>query len=174
MVFSPVECLCSGGSCTYSTHSIDRQETVMFTDLSCFLASLGQNSGSCRSANFTSCCQTGSGCQGFNGSCYCDLLCYSIGDCCSDIAEAGCVNGSSTQSSCIAANFTQGCCTSGTCHGVGDTVCYCDQACHVFNDCCNDVNETGCLAPVTTPSPPGSCKGDHYVDVVLSNPYLEL
>lgn len=124
----------------------------------------GQTSGtggSCVNANFTGCCTSGTGCQGAGGLCYCDLLCYSIGDCCSDIAQAGCVNGTVTPSSCQAANYTadsNGCCTSGSCRGVGDTVCYCDQLCYTFNDCCGDLNATGCSPPTATPSPTGACE----------------
>ena len=44
---------------------------------------------------------------------------------------------------CIALDFESGSCV-GTC-GKNGSVCYCDQVCHQFGDCCPDVLEIGCL-----------------------------
>ena len=38
-----------------------------------------------------------------------------------------------------------GCCTSGACLG-SDNICYCDQACYSFGDCCLDVEHVGCFS----------------------------
>ena len=51
--------------------------------------------------------------------------------------------------SCVAAGFT-GCCTSFC--SVGN--CFCDFACHSFNDCCEDINDT-CPFTSIVPSPSG-------------------
>lgn len=84
-------------------------------------------------------------------TCYCDLLCHSIGDCCDDILDIGC--GGNVPSSCVAAGFHDGCCTSSqpSCQGTnGTTSCYCDQLCYTVGDCCNDVSEIGCIHNTTT------------------------
>ena len=44
--------------------------------------------------------------------------------------------------SCLALNLNYpGCCVTPPCINYG---CYCDQACYIFNDCCNDVADIGC------------------------------
>ena len=47
--------------------------------------------------------------------------------------------------SCLALNLSySGCCLlslSPTCSNNG---CYCDQKCHIFNDCCSDIADIGC------------------------------
>lgn len=48
--------------------------------------------------------------------------------------------------SCTGQGYT-GCCKPGvnkTCHG-SDGTCYCDQLCHKYGDCCDDIDELGCL-----------------------------
>ena len=45
---------------------------------------------------------------------------------------------------CAAMNY-KNCCTPGTnaslsCHG-SDGVCFCDQSCHLFGDCCTDIEQ---------------------------------
>lgn len=45
-------------------------------------------SGPCVAAGFTGCCNdTTSNCTGSNGTCHCDQICYSLGDCCDDISD---------------------------------------------------------------------------------------
>ena len=55
--------------------------------------------------------------------------------------------------SCLALNLKYyGCCSwskSPTCSNNG---CYCDQGCHIFNDCCSDIGDIGCH-PATSSSP---------------------
>ena len=43
------------------------------------------------------------------------------------------------------AGFT-GCCTDKNCTVIipGSPVCYCDSLCHVFKDCCNDIDLIDC------------------------------
>ena len=88
--------------------------------------------------------------QGSGGFCYCDLLCYSYGDCCSDIADIGCV--AQQESSCVTAGFSGGCCSSSevSCEGTGgSTSCYCDQFCYQVGDCCNDIKNISCYENTT-------------------------
>lgn len=53
--------------------------------------------GSCTTQGFTDgCCVSDNpnhDCAGSTGICYCDVDCYELGDCCADIAEAGCFEG---------------------------------------------------------------------------------
>ena len=61
--------------------------------------------------------------------------------------------------SCLALNLNySGCCVwlqSPTCSNSG---CYCDQDCHIFNDCCSDIADIGChpasfYSPIVSPTP---------------------
>lgn len=48
--------------------------------------------------------------------------------------------------SCVTSGFS-GCCDPNihfTCHG-SDNVCYCDQVCYLFGDCCSDITVIGCF-----------------------------
>ena len=48
--------------------------------------------------------------------------------------------------SCVAAGYS-GCCMEGDCHGSLQDLtssCFCDEACHQFNDCCDDITEINC------------------------------
>ena len=53
-----------------------------------------------------------------------------------------------TGGSCVDAGFV-GCCDS-SCY-VGS--CYCDQICHTYGDCCDDIEDIGCF-----PAGGGTCK----------------
>ena len=50
--------------------------------------------------------------------------------------------------SCAALGL-DGCCMEGNCLGVGEG-CYCDQACHEFGDCCDDIEEIQCFEGMLT------------------------
>ena len=77
----------SGGDCY-----CDKQCHI-YNDCCSDIDSIGctYTESSCVAANYSGCC-TGSSCQGTGGdsSCYCDSLCYFVGDCCTDIASIGC------------------------------------------------------------------------------------
>ena len=49
--------------------------------------------GSCLEAGFDSCCDptVAVNCFGYPPMCYCDEVCYDFGDCCGDVAQAGCI-----------------------------------------------------------------------------------
>ena len=89
-------------------------------------------------------CPLGSGSedQPMNGTCNES----SVHFCCSSQFVCMCTG------SCVLRGF-RGCCTaldfeSGSCVGTcgkNGSVCYCDQVCHQFGDCCPDVLEIGCL-----------------------------
>lgn len=71
----------------------------MYSDCCSDIQAIGCHTaeGSCVKANFSGCCTSDQvSCRGTGGttSCYCDVLCYSVGDCCSDIGEIGCQNNS--------------------------------------------------------------------------------
>lgn len=71
------------------------------------------------------------------GSCYCDTLCVSNGDCCTDYSAQGC--GNVTQ-----CGSTVGSC-SGICGNKNSTAgCYCDATCETTGDCCPDKKLCGC------------------------------
>ena len=46
--------------------------------------------------------------------------------------------------SCADQNFN-GCCFGPDCHG-SDDICYCDQVCYSYGDCCHDIQDIGCYA----------------------------
>ena len=52
--------------------------------------------------------------------------------------------------SCVLAGYTE-CCNDSVCLGQPVEDCYCDPTCHVFGDCCEDINAT-CPAAVFHPS----------------------
>ena len=61
--------------------------------------------------------------------------------------------------SCLALNLSySGCCVfsqSPPCENKG---CYCDQICHIANDCCSDIADIGChpassSSPIVLPTP---------------------
>ena len=52
--------------------------------------------------------------------------------------------------SCVAAGYTE-CCNDSNCVGLPVEDCYCDTNCHLFGDCCADINNT-CPAAVIPPS----------------------
>lgn len=59
-------------------------------------------SGSCDAAGFTGCCNdTTSTCAGSDGTCYCDQICYPLGDCCDDISDICDAQGQWLQPCCI-------------------------------------------------------------------------
>ena len=55
---------------------------------------------------------------------------------------------------CLGLNLNySGCCNflfSSSCSNNG---CYCDQACHKFNDCCSDIADIGCYHPALSYNP---------------------
>ena len=49
--------------------------------------------------------------------------------------------------SCAGLGFTDGCCSptaTQNCHGT-DSICYCDEVCYNFGDCCEDIEEINCF-----------------------------
>ena len=47
--------------------------------------------------------------------------------------------------SCLALNLSySGCCVSSLSTTCSNNGCYCDQNCHILNNCCNDVTNIGC------------------------------
>ena len=60
--------------------------------------------------------------------------------------------------SCLALNLKySGCCSwsKSPCYNIG---CYCDQDCHIINDCCSDIADIGChpttsSSPIVSPTP---------------------
>ena len=54
---------------------------------------------------------------------------------------------------CVAHGFS-GCCTVGFCYVplAAGGVCYCDQICHAYRDCCSDIEEAGCFPNTTLAS----------------------
>uniref|UniRef100_A0A1X7VE53 Fibronectin type-III domain-containing protein n=1 Tax=Amphimedon queenslandica TaxID=400682 RepID=A0A1X7VE53_AMPQE len=118
--------------------------------------------GSCIAAGHLSCCVRSSSntCTGSNGLCSCSADCYDSGNCCNDISQIGCATPTPTDSPCTAAGYNQ-CCHpqiyNGSCSG-NPPICYCDQLCFSFGDCCSDVTNIGCIEPsVIPPAPNGSC-----------------
>ena len=61
--------------------------------------------------------------------------------------------------SCLALNLSNsGCCVWSLSQNCRNNGCYCDQICHFFNDCCNDVTNIGChphssISPMVSPTP---------------------
>ena len=61
--------------------------------------------------------------------------------------------------SCLALNLNySGCCVSSQSQNCRNNGCYCDQICHYFDDCCNDVTDIGChpdysSSPMVSPTP---------------------
>ena len=54
--------------------------------------------------------------------------------------------------SCVAQGFN-GCCTERCCAVPdGGSLCFCDQMCHNYGDCCSDIEEAGCFPPGFTPT----------------------
>ena len=125
-------------------------------------ASLSPLTGSCQGS-----CGGKSKTPGSN--CFCDSACESFNDCCTDknsICSAGAGSGSTPS----APPFTpvtpvpgvvlpplSGSCE-GSCNGKSKTPgsnCFCDTACHEYNDCCNDI-ATKCptVTPVSGPYNP--------------------
>ena len=64
--------------------------------------------GSCVTAGFNGCCSyaNNTSCRGHTPSgslatCYCDLYCYTYGDCCTDVNATGCYSNSSGKNMCF-------------------------------------------------------------------------
>jgi len=93
------------------------------------------------------------GCAGFcggsnpNEGCYCDDLCTSYGDCCSNFNEECGGDGSDDGPSC------KNLCGGGNC-SMG---CYCDSMCSSYNDCCPDYFEE-CTDGGSPPTPGAGCE----------------
>ena len=50
--------------------------------------------------------------------------------------------------SCLALNLSYfGCCVSSLSPTCSNNGCYCDQNCHIMNNCCNDIADIGCYTP---------------------------
>ena len=61
--------------------------------------------GSCVAQGFINgCCTTSCAVSNGSSTCYCDQACHNLGDCCSDIEEAGCFSSSITSSNSIASS----------------------------------------------------------------------
>ena len=55
--------------------------------------------------------------------------------------------------SCLALNLNySGCCVRPLSPPCNNNGCYCDQNCHIWNDCCNDIANIGCH-PASYPPP---------------------
>ena len=47
--------------------------------------------------------------------------------------------------SCVALNFNySGCCIWGVSPPCSINGCFCDDSCHIQNDCCSDIDDIGC------------------------------
>ena len=46
-----------------------------------------------------------------------------------------------------------GCCVMFLSPPCSNKGCYCDQSCHIWNDCCHDVADIGCQYSAYSPSP---------------------
>ena len=61
--------------------------------------------------------------------------------------------------SCLALNLSNsGCCVMSVSPPCSNKGCYCDQNCHVWNDCCSDIADIGCYpasssSPIVSPTP---------------------
>ena len=61
--------------------------------------------------------------------------------------------------SCLALNLTySGCCVMSLSAPCNNNGCYCDQSCHITNDCCSDIADIGChpassSSPIVAPTP---------------------
>ena len=55
--------------------------------------------------------------------------------------------------SCLALNLNySGCCSWSNSPSCSNNGCYCDQNCHIFNDCCSDITDIGCHSASTSSS----------------------
>ena len=60
-----------------------------------------------------------------------------------------------TIGSCLALNLNySGCCKSSQSSVCSDKGCYCDEYCHYWNDCCNDIDDIGCYPTPTSTNIP--------------------
>ena len=105
--------------------------------------------GSCVAQGFTGCCTSSCVVSAGGSTCYCDQLCFSFGDCCSDIEEAGCFPpGLPTTVSSTVTPFSIAIPTPGTytfmpkiffyfesyaVSAGGSSTCHCDQVCYKIN-----------------------------------------
>ena len=60
--------------------------------------------------------------------------------------------------SCLALNLSSsGCCVLFLTPPCENNGCYCDQICHMYNDCCSDIGDIGChpasSTPIVSPTP---------------------
>ena len=61
--------------------------------------------------------------------------------------------------SCLALNLNySGCCVRSILQPCYNNECYCDQSCHIWNDCCSDIADIGChpvasSSPIVSPTP---------------------
>ena len=63
--------------------------------------------------------------------------------------------------SCLALNLTySGCCIMFLSPPCSNNGCYCDQNCHILNDCCSDIADIGChpVSPSSTTDTFGKTK----------------
>ena len=121
-------------------------------------------SNSSINSTFTSCKDIGYCCSGIDNACYafgrrnddnfmretcfCDESCLTSGDCCADydlFCRSGVISNTSP-SSCSELGY---CCnnTNRSCHAVVSNltitdICYCDESCIGYHDCCSDYNAT--------------------------------
>ena len=56
--------------------------------------------------------------------------------------------------SCLALNLNySGCCVMALSPACDNNGCYCDHACHLWNDCFSDIADIGCHHPAYSSSP---------------------
>ncbi|XP_038059106.1 uncharacterized protein LOC119730336 isoform X2 [Patiria miniata] len=102
------------------------------------------------------------GCDtGFQGNCYCDDSCVSVGDCCADYNSL-CYGGARTTTpegvsgkpvtevKTTPSTALSGSCLSG-CESGYQGSCYCDSSCESLGDCCTDYFSLCAAAVTTTP-----------------------
>ncbi len=127
---------CTGASTACSSQDADLQWSGWSTSQVCgagttCTVAAGGTSASCK-AGATNSCAGKCGGQG-SGTCYCDSICATVGDCCSDFGTQCCGQSENT--------------CNGKCGGpgAGPDGCWCDEACKVLGDCC--VDKAGCACP---------------------------
>ena len=53
--------------------------------------------------------------------------------------------------SCLSLKLSySGCCVWSLSQFCNDNGCYCDQNCHLWNDCCSDIDDIGCHHPASS------------------------
>ena len=133
---------CDGGSNACPTTDASLvwgawQTTQSCTSPAVCQVAAGGTSASCVTGSTTGSCLGACGGQSVNGTCWCDTICKTAGDCCSDFTASGC----GTVQKCGAT--TQTC--NGACGAKSKTgTCYCDAACQTIGDCCPDKKVCSC------------------------------